>query len=106
MTSLNVLELGKLKSKEILEQRKNRKDAIQKKRRRTKFQVMVRYVSTRRFTIMADNEREAILKAIKNLYALEPVSTSMISALVRSKRGGHVYDYHFDSDELENLDDY
>lgn len=90
--------------KEILENRKQRKDDIKKKKRRKKYEVTVRYVGSRKFGIMASNEREAVQKAINNLLLLEPSNTNTVSAVVHFERGTKVYDFHFNTHDIESLE--
>ena len=92
-----------MNSKDILENRKQRKDDLKKKKRRKKYEVTVRYVSSRQFEVMAYNEREAVQKAVGNLLLLEPPNTSTVSALVTYEHGSRVYDFHFNNKDLEEL---
>lgn len=92
-----------MKQKDILKQRKNRKDELKKKNRRKRFDVSIRYTSNRTFTVMADNEKEAVIKAINKLLLIEPINTNIISALARTKRGTKVYDTHLNLNELNDL---
>lgn len=93
-----------MKQKDVLLQRKSRKDEMKKKRRRKRFTVGVRYTASREFTIMAYDEKEAVIRAVQKLHLLEPPNTNVISALICKLRGNKVYDTHLDLDELNALD--
>ena len=93
-----------MKQKDVLKKRKSRKDELKKRKNRKKYEVTVRYVSSRKFTVMAKNEREAVMKAINNLYLLEPINTNTVSAVTRHRHGSNVYDHHFDTRDLGSLE--
>lgn len=95
-----------MKKKDIFQKRKNRKDEIKKRKRNTKFRVVIRFVATREFEIMAENERDAILDALNKLRLIEPKDAQTISAVISSQYGTKVYDHHFKdmiSNDFEEL---